>query len=495
MANYTKTAVHGTLIVLVVSLLAAFFAYLVRLVLARNLPMEEFGLFYAVFAFLGLFAIFSTLGFDRALAKFIPEFLHEKKYSDIKSSISYSFIVQLLSNSIIILVVYALSNYLSSNYFHNEKAGIVLKIIVIAFFVDSFVQVIKSSFQGFKKMVYFSGIDLARMIILLTAIIIGIKLNLGILGAATAYIIAPLILIIIFGILLFKVFPEYAQAKVIFSRLLFKKMSKYSIFVLAASFAGFILFYTDTIMLTYFAGLTSVALYNVALPTAKLLLYFPRAIGGIFLPLTSEFWAKKENALLAAGVESLYKYSAIIIIPAVFIIFSFSDLIINAFFGSNYAASSSALKILIVGMIFATINAISTNIFSGIGKPEINSKIIYSAAAFNFVGNLVMIPLWGINGAAFTTTLSYFIMMVMGLIDTRRFIAIKLPIFVWAKTLIAGLSLVGLIWILKKALYLNLWLESGIILIVSGAVYAALLFSFKIITLTEIKSIYSRIMN
>ena len=84
MTNYTKFAVKGATTVLIISVLAAFSGYLVRLVLARSLSVEDYGLFYAVFAFLGLFGMFKTLGLDKALIKFIPEFMHKENNSFIK---------------------------------------------------------------------------------------------------------------------------------------------------------------------------------------------------------------------------------------------------------------------------------------------------------------------------------------------------------------------------------------------------------------------------
>ena len=54
MTNYTKFAIKGATTVLILSAIGAFLGYLVRLVLARNLSVEEYGLFYSVFAFLGL---------------------------------------------------------------------------------------------------------------------------------------------------------------------------------------------------------------------------------------------------------------------------------------------------------------------------------------------------------------------------------------------------------------------------------------------------------
>jgi len=143
MTNYTKFAVRGATIVMIISILAAFLGYLVRLVLARNLNVEEFGLFYAVFAFLGFFGMFKTFGFDKALIKFIPEFRHQKNYGLIKSSIIYASFIQLITNSVIIIGVYLFSSYLSVKFFHIAEAAIVLKWMAIASFFDSFTQVLK----------------------------------------------------------------------------------------------------------------------------------------------------------------------------------------------------------------------------------------------------------------------------------------------------------------------------------------------------------------
>ena len=153
--SYTKLAVKGALTVLAISILAAFMGYLVRLVLARNLTVEQYGLFYAVFTFVAFFGLFKTLGFDKALIKFIPEFIHQKKYDFIKSAILYAAIIQLVTNILVIILVYIFASYLSVNFFHTDQANILLKIITIAFAIDSFTQVLKFAFQGFKKMVYF----------------------------------------------------------------------------------------------------------------------------------------------------------------------------------------------------------------------------------------------------------------------------------------------------------------------------------------------------
>lgn len=505
--NYTKLAVKGAIIVFIVSMLAAFLGYIARVVLARNLSVEDFGLFNAVFSFLGMIGIFKSLGFDKALIKFIPEFRHENRNDFIKSSIAYVAIIQLITNIIVLIAVYFLSSYLSIKFFHSPQAGIALKIMAIAFFLDSFVLVIKFTFQGFKEMLYFSMIDVVRMLIVIAVVIIGFKLNYGLLSPIAAYIVAPAVLLIIFGsILLKRVFPEFFSSSVIFDRIfsrgsLLRKISKYSIFVMETGGAALILYYTDILALTYFSDLKNVGLYSVALPTAKVFLYFPRVIGGILLPLTAELWAKKEEKLLAAGMELLYKFSIIIIVPLVFIMLSFTDLLITVLYGPNYILASAPMKILSIGMLFAILYGINISFFAGIGQPKITSKIVYISAIFNFIANIILIPRIGIIGAAIATTISYFIMMAVGLFYIKRFvkieefknIKIEFPIKIWIKTLGIGLLFIFIIWLLKKAISLNVWAETAIVLSTAGLCYILLLFLLKVVNVGELMGLYKRV--
>ena len=494
MTNYTKRAIKGVSIVLVISLLAALLGYLVRVLLARFLTVEDFGLFYAVFSFLGLLGVFKSLGQEQAIVKFIPEFLHTKRNDLVKSSILYTTATIFITNIIVIASIYLLSSYLSANFFHSPKANIVLKLMAIAFFIDSFVLSLKSIFQGFQEMGYYGGIDLLRMILISAIILIGLKSHYGILLPVYAYILTPLVLLITFSFMFVKrIFPEFIKSKFILDIEVLKKLFRYGFFVMTTSTGLIILGYTDTIVLTYFSGLKSVALYNIAFPTANALSYFPKAIVGILVPLTAELWIRNRKEMICTGIELLYKYSIMIIVPAVFFILSLTDLIIIILFGENYLPASTALKILSVGLIFTVLYAINFAFFSGIGKPEINSKIVYTAAFFNLIFNLILVPLTGIVGAALTTTTSLFMMMIIGLIKIRKFVKIKFPIKIWMKTLVAGIVMIFAILLLKTVLPFSILLKTAVIFAVSGIVYVALLFLLRAVKINELRDLYYRL--
>lgn len=494
MESYTKSVVKGVSVVISISLVSAILGYLVRILLARGLSVEDFGLFYAVFGFLTLVGFLKSLGFDKSLAKFIPEFLHQKRPDLIKSSMIYLTLIQIATNSVMIFFVYLFSDFLAQNYFHAAHASPILKLMAIAFFLDSFVLTLKFSFQGFRKMGYFAAIDSVRMLLILGIVFIGFQKGYGIVSPAIAYIITPIILIIIFGAIMAKyVFRGFFSARLVFDVPVLKKISRYSFFIILGSVGTIIMGSIDIAMLTYFSGLAAVALFSVAYPTARLMVAFPEAVSKVLFPLTSELWVKKKKKLLEAGMKELYKYTFILIFPLGIMLFSFSDVIIRVFFGEDYIGADIALKILVAAMLFASINKICGNFFLGIGKPEITSRMVHTGAIFNFASNLITIPLFGIIGAAASTALAYFIIMCMGFYKVRRFIDAGIPYWVWAKTIIAGMIFLVMIALLKKAVVMNVFLEIGIIAAISGICYIGMLFLFRIVTVNEVRSILKRV--
>ena len=54
------------------NIIAAFVGYIIRIVLARNLSVMEYGLFFAVSTLIGFIGVFIGLGTGEALVKYVP---------------------------------------------------------------------------------------------------------------------------------------------------------------------------------------------------------------------------------------------------------------------------------------------------------------------------------------------------------------------------------------------------------------------------------------
>lgn len=493
MTNYTKKALVNAGKVFAISIVAGFFGYLVRIFFARNLTVEDFGLFYATIAFLGFFSFFKGLGLDNALAFFIPKFLAKSEYQNIKNSIIYASIVLLVNNIIFLIIILIFAKYLGVNFFKHDFGPLVLILMAISLFIDSFVLLIKLSFQGFQKMGLFSSVDLTRMILILTISFIFFKMDYGILSPVIAYIITSLILLFVYFPFLYKNYDVFTKNKFFWDKPLFKSLRKYGVQLILISSVGLVIGYSDTLMITYFRGLEEVGIYNAAFPTAMLLWYITSAIGYVLLPITSELWNKGMKTELRKGIELLYRFSLILILPALLLLITFSGIILELFYGSNYVVGSMALKILVIGVMFHTFQGINGGIFSGIGKPGINTIIIGISAILNIFFNFLLIPKFGFTGAAAATTISYLSMMLLGIYILKRKSLIKIPYIRWLKTLLLSIIFLLIVNYLNLQITINLIIKIPLILLVSGSIYIISLFISKLVTVSEVKELLKRL--
>ncbi|MBI2658415.1 flippase [Candidatus Woesearchaeota archaeon] len=494
MTNYTKKALKNFGIIFFISLVAAFFGYLVRVYFARSLTVEEFGLFYAVLAFLGIFGIFKGLGMDAALAYFIPKLKAESKFKDVKNSIAYAGIFLLVNNIIFMLLVLAFADFLGINYFKHKLSAMVLVFMAIGLFIDSFVLLIKYAFQGFQKMEMFSSIDLVRMILILIFSFIFFKLGFGILSPVLSYILSPLMLVCIYLPYLYKENDRLSSGNRFFwDKKLAKSLASYGMHLTFLSSAGMIIAYSDRIMLTFFRSLEEVGIYSAVFPTAMLLWYIPDALSKVLLPLSSELWNKGLKKEIEEGLRLLYRYSMIIMLPASFLILAFSKFILELFYGADYSSGSAALQVLAVGMIFYSVHKLNNNVFLGMGKPQINTKVTIIGAIANIILNFLLIPPFGFLGASIATMSAFFLMMGVGFYFLKKAEVTDIPYFPLLKTFFASMIFLAAIYYLNLRLIMGIFIKIPLVVFLSGSIYIALLFALKLLTIVEIKGLIKRL--
>ncbi|MFC1753813.1 flippase [Thermoproteota archaeon] len=484
--NYARKALKGTISVFVVTLFAAFLGYLVRLVLARGLSLEEYGLFYAVFSFFGLFMIFKDLGLNSALAKFIPEYLHKKDYSGVKSIVVSVFSIQTFFSLIVFILTFLLSDYIAEHFFHTPAASIVIKFIGLMFLLTPLENVFTHSFQGFQRMFLYASIEFMRMLVILLIIIALLYKGFLVLAPSIAYfavyIIVPLLCIPFF----LKMFPQFTKVKAKITSSLVKKLFKFGVPLIIGSVGAAFMLYTDTVIITYFRNLNEVALYQVASPTARLLLYLGYALAAVILPLSSELWAKGKRDKLKFGMELLYKYTFLAVIPLALLMFSFPELILNILFGAEYTGAAIVMQILAVGTIFFTVGNLNGNVLAGIGRPKEIANIVLIAAVFNLIANLILVPFYGMIGAAFSTLLSWLVILVLTSYKMKKYVKVKTPFYAWIKNIFAGIIFVLIIKLIKSVLEANIWVELLISVGIASLVYLGLVLLFRLITKKDI---------
>lgn len=394
---------RGSAVVSVMSLFAAFTSYFVRVILARQLTLEEYGLFFAIFTLINFTYFLKDFGLQQASAKYIAEFRVHNRYDKIKAVIKFMTCFQFIIGSILVIIFYASADLLATYYFQNPMASWLLRIMIFHIIFGIVIKVYKATFQGFQKMRYFSLLEFLRIFSVLVMILLFLS-KYGIKSAAIAYTIAPLFV----GVLLFKKFLKYYPSKETASSSdgLYLQMIWFGLPVMLTAMGGEIISFFDTLILTYFRPLAEVGIYQVVLPTTVATLLLGRSVAVTIFPMVSEYWAKKDYDKIKKGIKLFYKVSPLLIIPLIFS-YILAGPFLRIFFGPEFLPGLSAMRILFTGVFIYFIGMINYHVLAGIGYPGDNAKILISGGAVNIIFNFILIPSYGMIGAAIATLISY----------------------------------------------------------------------------------------
>ncbi len=486
MTSYAHKALRGAITVFVISLISSLVAYSIRFLLARKLSVEEYGLFFALLSFISLIGLFKDLGLGYALLKFIPELQVAKNWGKIKSLIASSFLIQLISSGIIAILFAVFSKQIMTHVFHTDKTwlGIVFALI---FFVSFAPGIIMICFQSFQRMFLFSIYDLSKNALAFIIMFILLGFGLGIAAPAFAYLIMYGVLFIIFSIVFTsKVFPQFWKAKTEWAKQDFSRLLLFGLPAMLTIFGHNVLNYTDTILITYFTGLTQAGLYQAAVPLAGVVLYLGYAISAVTTPLVSELNVQKKRKELRTGIKLLHKYILLGAIPPAAGLLVFPELFISVFFGQKFIEASTALMILSVGILFYTIAYVNIGALFGLGQPRQTTKIMLATIAINILLNITLIPKYGIIGAASATSASYLFLLWASSRRIHKTVKVSAQWLVWTKNILAGLLLTASLLLIKKYVEFSPLKELAVCIIAGIIIYCVLLALLKIITWKEI---------
>ncbi|MCK4589141.1 MAG: flippase [Nanoarchaeota archaeon] len=494
MTNYTRKAIKGVGYVFILTLLASFLAYLIRVFLARELSVSDYGLFWAAFTFMMFFLIFREIGLTSAQTKYIAEYYGKKDYSKIKTLIVSSFIFKFISSSFLICFLILSARFLSIHFFKSPISYYILINLSLYVLFSLLCNHMHSILVGFQKVKWFSLTEPLRLGFALLFSFIFFQFNLGIMAPIFGFIIGVILTcIVLFTGLLRYLFILKYPIKDFWGTT--RQLFKFGIPVIFRGVGGKVISHFDVLILTYLVSLKEVGIYTAILPTALLFLFFPRAITAILFPMISELQGKNDYKKISEGMSLIYTYSFVLIIPLITSIFVFSDFFINILFGIEYSVGVFPFRILIIGVLGYVVAAINNSAISGIGKPAVVTKIILFAALINLILNLILIPFLGIVGAAVATTSSYIIVLILSTSWLVKYIKLKSPLFKWTKLAIIALIFGFLIYFIKDFFPFHPTFGMLIGIGLSFLVYVLLIFKFKIVTTKNIKIIIKRVIN
>lgn len=177
---------------------------------------------------------------------------------------------------------------------------------------------------------------------------------------------------------------------------------------------------SDVTILGILRGENEVGLYGVSAKIYTLVKELINAMMVVAIPRISNEIRSGDKESINNQLSEIFGDLLIIIGPACVGLIMLAKNMVVLISGQSYIMAHSSLEILGISLIFATIECFFINVIMIPYRLEKQVLIAtITSACVNVVLNIVLIPAYGQNAAAFTTLLSEMIMTVMGIIYSR----------------------------------------------------------------------------
>lgn len=397
----------------------------------------------------GLFGAISTMGLDLGVTKYVAYYRNKMDEPKIKgvitSALKLAFIVALLL-SILGLVM---ADSIAVRIFHNKDLAVVLKILMLIVPFDAMRRIFIGTTKAFQHVKYeIYSKDLIENIVKLSITIMIIILGASLLGLSIAFasgILASFIAVVYFTEK--KVFPIF-KTKII-SVKEYWGLFNYSWPLMFTSLLFMLSLWTDSLLIGYFKDASTVGIFNAAGPIAFLVYQLPSSLMTIFLPIITDLKAKGDYA----GVESIHKtISRWIFVTGLMAVAGmaiFSKELINLVFGHNYLLASIPLIILAFGYFINSFIFSCQRILMAFDKTKLIFLDTIISFSLNITLAIILIPKYGLTGAAISTASSFVLLSIITLIQTRYLLKLKTFEMRYIRQAIPVLLAAGLIFLLK----------------------------------------------
>ncbi|MGE5401631.1 MAG: lipopolysaccharide biosynthesis protein [Ignavibacteriales bacterium] len=465
------TAIYG-----ISTILSRFLTFILVPFYSHVLGKAENGIVGNIYAYIAFLNIIFLYGMDAAYLKYASLKKNEEDKKDVFTTPFLSVLLSSVILSVCILVFRPFINSLMD--IPSERADLSYYFAFILFF-DSLAVIPFAYLRLARKAKRFA---LIKTINICMNVALNIILIRGFSMGMEAVFISNLVASVVTLLLIFPDIIKNIQLK--FHPELLKKMLKFGLPYLPASLASMVIQVIDRPILLKLTDESTVGVYQINYKLGIFMMLFVSMFQYAWQPFflnnakeknAKEIFSKVLTYFVLAG-------SILLMLLSVFI----ENLVrvkISGFslIGAAYWSGAKIIPIVLLGYLF---NGIYINFTAGVFIEEKTKYLPYvtgAGAVINVLVNYLLIPVWGITGAAFATLASYVFMAFILFIVVQKYYKID---YEYKKLLGILLSVLIPAVIYYSLSYRSLIFKAGIILL-----YFILLLVLKIINKQELRSL------
>jgi O-antigen/teichoic acid export membrane protein len=386
-----------------------FFAMLVGvvyyIVLARMYGKSAIGAFALSMTIAHMFQLVGTLGCQRSATRFVAAVPKDQPTAR-RRVFSRMVVLVLPALAIAGVLLYLASSWLSQGVFRKEELAFTLPVLAFALPLLGLHAVTHGALLGIKRVAEASAFSsLIPATVATVALVCGALLWMPakiFMVPIYAHLLGLSVAVVIGLAIWCRWVPSGGEVRDVPS---YGELLRVSSPMMITAGMHLLLNWTDTLMLGYFRETAEIGEYRIAFRIAVLNGFALTAVNSISRPKFAETHAAEDIARLRRIARDATRIVMLVSLP-VFLVTVIAPEFVLGFFGPEFKAVAPVLVILCIGKFFSACCGPVGSFLNMTGQQVPMGRIMVVSAVMNAVLNFLLIPRFGLIGAAVATTIS-----------------------------------------------------------------------------------------
>ncbi|KAB7517973.1 flippase [Halosegnis rubeus] len=407
MATYAddiKQLAGDSLLVLFGQVVTVGGGFLIHTLLIRNLTPSVFGILTLALTVVSIASSFAVVGMNQAVARFISGSESEAASDYIIIALSVVF----GSSTLVAFLIWGLREEIGL-LFSTPEVKNLLGLFIALIALRPLSNVLLGVVRGFEKTKWkIISSDILPFLISFPLIVYLIERGDVLLGAVVFYTVQPIVRIGLLSLNLQRS-GDWQFRLAVPTR---KKYSEVFSFAWPLAFETIVVVFMgsiDILMLGWFLDSAEVGYYRSIQPISKILIFFLQALTFIYLPIATRYFEQGKLEEIGTIYKASTRWITVATFPLLVFFVFFGKELLQVLFSSEYIVAWLSLAILSVGMYSRVITGPNGMTIKAINRTREDLLASVSALVTNISLNFMLIPRYGIAGAALATAMSYLV--------------------------------------------------------------------------------------
>ena len=374
----------------------------VLLLLTRHLTKDEVGVFRQSFALFEILQIVALVGLGQALTRYVAVFRADADRAALRGTVRTGMAVATGASIFVGIVLYSASSWLAISVYHRPELVTPFHYVAFAVPPAAITVAALSACSGFRTMRPNAFVGLMLDPILRAVLtVIAIARGWGLDGVFRAFVVVPYItaaLAVLWLVVLMRgphVKPRFESTEIV----------RFASVAWLASFTTQGLLWADQLILPLYITQAELAIYSVATSIVVLATFATVPISQSLAPRVADLTRRGELRRLAIAYKAAASWMTRFSLPFFAIILIFPRPLLNLF-GPGYAVGATVTVILAIGKMTDVMTGPCGTMLNQAGHNAVALADNVGALILNVALNFLLIPHYGIRGAAVAWTVA-----------------------------------------------------------------------------------------